>query len=245
MKNNVFISIASAIAIIATATVNCTGCSAQATATQTPTATQGTQTDQPTAHPALMDPSKATEQAPAKFRAKFNTTKGDITIEVTRVWAPNGADRFYNMCKIGYFQDIAIFRAVKGFMFQFGIHGDPAVSAKWAVAPIKDDPHMGVPNNPGTLSFAQTGRPNSRGVQMFVNLGPNTFLDKPQRGGGSPFVPFGKVVEGMDVVNKINTEYGENARDVQGNFQTQGNAYIKQKYPNIDFIKSVTIIEVK
>lgn len=231
-------SIATFGALVALAT----GCVAQGTATQTstlsPNANQGSQADQ--RHPALLDPSKATETAPPKFRAKFATTKGDFVIEVTRDWAPNGADRFYNMVRIGYFNDIAIFRAVDGFMFQFGIHGDPAVSNKWKNASIKDDPFNNISNLPGFVSFAQTGRPDSRSAQMFVNLGANDFLDQPQT--GSPFVPFGKVISGMDVVEKINTEYGENARDVQGNFMAKGNAYIKDKFPNIDFIKSVTVV---
>jgi len=193
----------------------------------------------------LLDPTKTNLTAPAKFRATFVTTKGNFTVEVTRAWAPNGADRFYNMAKIGYFQDVAIFRAIKDFMFQFGIHGDPAVSTKWANSRIQDDPHVGVPNNPGTLSFAQTGQANSRSVQMFVNLGSNTFLDKKQRGGGSPFVPFGKIVEGMDIVKSINTEYGENSREVQGEFMQKGNPYIKQKYKRLDYIKSVVVTEMK
>ena len=189
-----------------------------------------------------MDPTKANEDCPEKFQVVFTTTKGNITIEVTKKWAPNGAKRFYNLAKIGYYNDIAIFRAIDGFMFQFGIHGDPAVSAKWMNATITDDPRIGIPNVPGVLSFAQTGRPNSRSVQMFVNLGKNDFLDNPRQ--GSPFVPFGKIVAGSDVMKKINTEYGENAGGVQGNFQQKGNAYIKAQYPNIDYIRSAKIIKM-
>ena len=193
-------------------------------------------------NPALRDPSKATLTAPAKFRVLVATTKGDITIEVTRAWAPNGADRFYNMVKAGYLTDIAIFRAVKGFMFQFGIHGTPEIAQAWGNATIKDDPSVaGVSNLPGMLTFAQTGRPNSRSSQMFINLGNNNFLDNPRQ--GQPFVPFGQVVKGLDVVKAINTEYGENSPEVQGNFRQKGNTYIIDKYPNIDFIKSVKIVE--
>lgn len=188
-------------------------------------------------HPALKDPSLATEKAPEKFRVKFSTTKGDYTVEVNRAWSPNGADRFYNLVKIGYFQDVAIFRAIKGFMYQFGIHGDPAISAVWGEANISDDPNAGISNAPGTLCFAKTGRPNSRSTQMFVNLGNNANLD------AQGFTPFGSVVEGMDVVRKINTEYGENRPNVQGDFKDQGNAYIMKQFPNIDLIKSVTLIE--
>jgi peptidyl-prolyl cis-trans isomerase A (cyclophilin A) len=190
-------------------------------------------------HPALKNPALATEQAPEKFRVKFSTTKGDYVVEVTRAWSPNGADRFYNLVKIGYFNDVAIFRAVKGFMYQFGIHGDPAVSAQWSEANIDDDRMSGVGNTPGRLCFAKTGAPNSRSTQMFVNLGDNRFLDS------QGFTPFGEVIQGMEVVNKINTEYGENRPqdNVQGNFKKGGNAYLMKKFPNVDLIRSATLIE--
>lgn len=187
-------------------------------------------------HPALLDPSKANERAPDEFKVKFETTKGDFVLQVVRDAAPNGVDRFYNLVKIGYFQDIVIFRAVKGFMFQFGIHGDPAVSAQWSDANIKDDPNAGVSNTPGTICFAKTGAPNSRSAQMFVSLGNNSFLDN------QGFTPFGKVVEGLDVVAKINTEYGENKGDVQGKFKQQGNDYILKAFPNLDIIKAAEVV---
>lgn len=187
----------------------------------------------------LPSPDEAKEQAPEKFRVKFETTKGDFVVEVNRAWSPNGADRFYNLVKIGYFKDIAVFRAIKGFMFQFGIHGDPEVSKVWSEAKIKDDPNAGQTNDFGTITFAKTGQPNSRSVQFFINLGANGRLD------ASGFTPFGKVVEGADVLKLINTEYGENSPEVQGRFQAEGNAFIQKKYPNIDMIKSVTLIEEK
>ena len=188
-------------------------------------------------HPALKDHTLATDKAPEQFKVKFTTTKGDFVIQVNRAWSPNGADRFYNLVKIGYFQDIAIFRAIKGFMFQFGIHGDPKVSKVWSKAEIPDDPNAGITNAPGTICFAKTGAPDSRSTQMFVNLGNNGPLDK------QGFTPFGNVVEGMDVVKKINTEYGENRGNVQGEFKRLGNEFILRKYPNIDLIKSVTLLE--
>jgi peptidyl-prolyl cis-trans isomerase A (cyclophilin A) len=187
----------------------------------------------------LPGPDEAKEQAPEKFRVKFETTKGDFVVEVNRAWSPNGADRFYNLAKIGYFKDIAVFRAIKGFMFQFGIHGDPEVSKVWSEAKIKDDPNAGQTNDFGTITFAKTGQPNSRSVQFFINLGVNSRLD------ASGFTPFGKVVEGADVLKQINTEYGENSPEVQGRFQAEGNAFIQKKYPNIDMIKSVTLVEEK
>ena len=191
-------------------------------------------------HPAMLDPSQATEEAPAVFRAKFATTKGDFIVEAHRDWSPNGVDRFYNLIKIGYFKDIVIFRAIPKFMWQFGIHGDPNVNEKWAESKIKDDPSKpSISNTEGYLTFAKTGAPNSRSVQFFVNLGSNGFLDK------QGFTPFAKVINGMDVVRKVNTEYGENSPEVQRSFQQLGNDYILKKYPNLDKIASVTLISAE
>ena len=188
--------------------------------------------------PALLKPSEATETAPDKYQVKVSTTKGDFVIDVTRDWSPNGADRFYNLVKIGFFKDIAIFRAIDGFMFQFGIHGNPRVSSLWSSATIKDDPpKKEVSNTVGTVSFAKTGAPNSRSSQIFINLGDNASLD------GQGFTPFAIVTDGLGVINEINTEYGENASEVQPFMSAQGNKYIKRKFPNADYIKSMTLIE--
>ena len=211
------------------------------TASQGSGATQVKATEVAAVNP-LMDPSRANVVAPDKFRAKFNTTRGVFVVEVTRAWAPNGADRFYNMCRSGYFNDIAIFRSIRGFMFQFGIHGDPVVSQKWLAANIKDDKPINISNERGTLSFAQTGRPNSRSVQMFVNTANNDFLDKAAAGENAPppYLPFGKIVSGISVIDKIYITK-ENEKDVQGKFRQGGNEYIKAKYPHADYIRSVEI----
>ena len=193
------------------------------------------------AHPGLRDPSKAKFETPENFQAKFETTKGDFVIEVTREWAPNGADRFYSMVQVGYFKNTAIFRAIDNFMFQFGIHGIPEVAKAWQNTPIKDDKPAGKSNVPGTISFAQTGAPNSRSSQMFINLGDNGALDR-GRNGGAGFYPFGQVIKGKEVINKINVEYDENRGNVQGEFVNKGNAYIQNKFPRIDYIKRVTIV---
>ena len=184
-------------------------------------------------------PPEVLRQAPEQFQVRFRTTKGDFVAEVNRAWSPNGVDRFYNMVDVGYFNDIAIFRAVPNFMFQFGLHGNPAVNKDWAESNIDDDPVVGVSNLPGTLCFAKTGMPNSRSVQMFVNLGQNVPLD------GQGFTPFGKVIQGMDVVKAINTEYGENpaSEDVQGRLKREGNEYVLKRFPRIDLIRSVELIQ--
>jgi peptidyl-prolyl cis-trans isomerase A (cyclophilin A) len=194
-----------------------------------------------TASPGFTDPAKLTEKAPETFKAQFDTTKGKFTIEVTRSLSPNGADRFYNLVRSGYFKDIAFFRVIPGFMCQFGIHGDPNVSAKWRAAAIADDPVKGS-NTRGTITFATAG-PNTRTTQLFINFADNSNLD------GMGFSPFGKVTEGMDVVDKINGEYGEGAPrgrgPDQGRVQGEGNTYLKKDFPNLDYIKSATILSVE
>jgi peptidyl-prolyl cis-trans isomerase A (cyclophilin A) len=191
-----------------------------------------------TASPGFTDPAKLTEKAPETFKAQFDTTRGKFTIEVTRSLSPNGADRFYNLVRSGYFKDIAFFRVIPGFMCQFGIHGDPNVSAKWRAAAIADDPVKGS-NTRGTITFATAG-PNTRTTQLFINFADNRNLDD------MGFSPFGKVTEGMDVVDKINSEYGEGAPrgrgPDQGRVQGEGNTYLKKDFPNLDYIKSATIV---
>jgi peptidyl-prolyl cis-trans isomerase A (cyclophilin A) len=191
--------------------------------------------------PSFSDPSKLTAKAPDDFKVVFDTTKGKFTIDVTRSLAPNGADRFYNLVQSGYFKDIAFFRVIPGFMCQFGIHGDPDVSAKWRDANITDDPVKGS-NTRGTITFATAG-PNTRTTQLFINFGDNVGLDS------QGFAPFGKVVEGMSVVDKINGEYGEGAPNGSGpdqqRVQMEGNAYLKKDFPDLDYIKSATVMADK
>lgn len=186
----------------------------------------------------LTAPTKLSAKAPESFKVKFDTTKGNFTVEVTRSLAPNGADRFYNLVQSGYFKDVAFFRVISGFMCQFGIHGDPKVSAAWRSAQISDDP-VKASNTRGAITFATAG-PNTRTTQLFINFGDNVNLD------GMGFSPFGKVTAGMDVVDKINSEYGEGAPrgrgPAQGAVQTEGNAYLKKGFPNLDYIKSATLL---
>ena len=186
------------------------------------------------------DPAKLTEKAPEKFKAKFETTKGTFVITVQRSLSPNGADRFYNLVKSGYFKDVTFFRVITGVMAQFGINGDPKISAKWRNANIQDDPVKGS-NIRGSVCFAKSGAPNSRSTHFFVSYGNNSRLD------GDGFSPFGLVTEGMDVVDKLNGEYGEGAPGGSGpdqqRVQMEGNAYLKKEFPNLDTIKSASIVE--
>ena len=188
--------------------------------------------------PDFTNPAKLTEKAPESFKARFDTTKGAFTIEVTRSLSPNGADRFYNLVRSGYFKDVEFFRVIHGFMCQFGIHGDPKVANAWREASVPDDA-VKASNLRGAISFATAG-PNTRTTQLFINYVNNVNLD------GMGFSPFGKVIEGMDVVDKINGEYGEGppggSGPNQGRIQAEGNAYLKKEFPNLDSIKSATIV---
>jgi peptidyl-prolyl cis-trans isomerase A (cyclophilin A) len=179
----------------------------------------------------LRTPTALTEQAPATYKAKFDTSKGAFVVEVHRDWAPKGADRFYNLVKNGFFDDGRFFRVVPDFMVQFGIHGDPAIQKNWANANIQDDP-KGQSNKKGFVTFATRG-PNTRTTQVFVNFKDNSFLD------AQGFTPFGQVVSGMEIVEKINSQYGEKPN--QGMIQSEGNAYLNKDFPKLDFVKKATI----
>jgi peptidyl-prolyl cis-trans isomerase A (cyclophilin A) len=193
------------------------------------------------ANPALLDPSLATERAPDAFRVKLETTKGDVTILVNRSWAPNGADRFYNLVKIGYFDDVAFYRAIRGFMVQCGFNGDPKVTAAWNAARIADDSIV-QSNTRGMVTFAQPSMPNARTTQFFINTTDNDYLK--QHGA---FAPFGKVITGMDVVDDLYTGYGEGAPRGNGPSQPrvarEGNEYLKKLFPKLDYIVRATIVE--
>lgn len=191
---------------------------------------------------ALMHPEKAVEKAPEKFQVNVETTKGPFTVEVVREWAPKGADRFYNLIRLGYYDDVAFFRVLDGFVAQFGIHGDPKVSAVWRSSNFEDDPVGKQSNARGTLTFATAG-PNTRTTQLFINFRDNSQLDS------MGFTPFGRVVKGMEVVDSLYKGYGEGAPrgagPDQGMIQTRGNAYLKESFPKLDFIKSARVAESK
>jgi len=176
--------------------------------------------------------------APEEFKVEFDTTAGKITIDIHKKWAPIGAQRFYDLVESGYFTDIAFFRVVSGFMVQFGIHGDPKVSAQWREKRIKDDPPT-QSNTRGRVTFATAG-PNTRTTQLFINFGDNSFLDS------QGFAPIGEVKD-MSAVDKIYSGYGEGAPSGkgpgQGQIQMQGNSYLKASFPKMDYIKSARIVK--
>ena len=185
----------------------------------------------------LLTPAALTAKAPALFKAKLDTTKGVIVIEVHRDWSPLGADRFYNLVSNGFFDGVRFFRVIPNFMAQFGINGNPAVNAAWDKVDLKDDPGGKQSNTRGTISYGNTGQPNSRGTQVFINYKDNLFLDA-QR-----FTPFGTVVEGMDAADKLNAEYGSNPQNQQGKIVTEGNKFLIANFPKLDYIKTATVVK--
>jgi peptidyl-prolyl cis-trans isomerase A (cyclophilin A) len=180
----------------------------------------------------LRNPAALTEQAPANYKAKFDTSAGVFVVQVHRDWAPLGADRFYNMVKNGFFDDVRFFRVLPDFMVQFGFNGDPAVTAAWDRAKLKDDP-VKQSNKRGYMTFANTGGPDTRGTNVFISYKDNAFLDS------QFFAPFGEVVQGMNVVEKINPQYKEQPN--QNSIRAQGNAYLAKTFPKMDYIKKATI----
>ena len=174
------------------------------------------------------------EKAPDVFKVKFECSNGDIVVEVHKDWAPIGAEHFYELAKMGFYDGVRFFRVVPGFMVQFGISGDPEMTRKVGSKNIKDDP-VKQSNMPGMMTYAKTAAPNSRSTQLFINTGNNQFLD------GQGFAPFARVIEGLDVVKNINAEYREKPNQMM--IRTQGNEYLKKNFPNLDYIKKVTFVK--
>lgn len=188
---------------------------------------------------ALLHPATLKAKAPDVYEVKFTTTKGDFVVQVTRAWAPLGADRFYNLVKHGFFTNASFFRVVPGFVVQFGISADPKISAAWDSAMFKDDP-VKQSNKAGYLTFA-TGGPNTRTTQIFINLRDNgPSLD------GMGFAPFGQVTSGMDVVQRLYSGYGD-LPEMGGRGPSEtaiskgGKAYLDKNFPMLDSIVSATV----
>ncbi|MBI3854174.1 MAG: peptidylprolyl isomerase [Planctomycetes bacterium] len=188
----------------------------------------------------LLDPSlpEWNQTAPAQYKAKFTTSKGDFTVSVTREWAPRGADRFYNLVKGGFYDDVRFFRVISNFMAQFGMNGEPQVTAAWKNAKFQDDP-VTQSNGRGMITFATSGA-NSRTTQVFINFKDNANLD------GMGFAPFGKITEGMEVVDSLYKEYGEGAPrgrgPSQGQITAEGNDYLNREFKELDYVKKATIV---
>jgi peptidyl-prolyl cis-trans isomerase A (cyclophilin A) len=184
------------------------------------------------AEPASRASADTATQAPDSFRVAFETTRGNFVIDVKRAWSPRGVDRFHQLVSSGYFTDVAFFRVLPGFVAQFGMHGDPDVNRRWSDRRIPDD-RVVESNKRGTIVFATAG-PNTRGNQFFINFADNTQLD------GQGFSPFGRVVEGMGVVDSIYSGYGEEPD--QSRVAEEGNKYLKRYFPRLDYIKSARVV---
>ena len=176
---------------------------------------------------------------PEVYRVKFETSKGDFVVEVTRGWAPRGADRFHELLRMRYYDESRFFRVLPGFIAQFGIHKDFDVHAKWRELVIADDPPK-EKNLRGTLAFAQSG-PNTRATEVFINLKDNPELDEDR------FTPFGKVVQGMEVADMLYSGYGELGPKGKGpdagRVENETNEYVVPRFPKLDYIKRARFVE--
>ena len=211
--------------------------SAQAPANpKTATSSAGKSAAAPTYDRTLLRPSMLKEKAPETFQVKFETARGDFVMTVTRAWAPIGADRFYNLVKHHFYDNMVVFRAVTGFVVQFGISSYPAVSAAWSNANIKDDP-VTQSNKRGFVTYAKTSQPDSRSTQIFISFKDNSFLDS------QGFAPFGVVdAAGMKVVEMLYDQYGDQPTGEQDKIEKAGKAYLDSKYPKLDVIKHATLV---
>ena len=200
----------------------------------------GVQAEQAAVRKSLMNPAAFTETAPDTYDVRFDTSIGEFVIKVTRAWAPNGADRFYNLVKNGFYDEARFFRAVPNFMVQFGLNANPTVSKIWQAARIPPD-KVTQSNKKGFITFAMGGTPDTRTTQVFINFRNNSNLD------GLGFAPFGEVASGIEVVDKIYTGYGEAAPKGSGPPQArvagEGNAYLTKSFPKMDYIKKATIVQ--
>ena len=184
---------------------------------------------------ALLKPAHLKEKAPDTFQVKFETTRGDFTMDVTRAWAPNGADRFYNLVRNHFYDNMVIFRVVPNFVVQFGISSYPPVNAAWRGDTITDDP-VKQSNKRGYVTFAMAG-PNTRTTQLFISFKDNSFLDSK---GFTPFATVNK--EGMKVVDKLYDGYADAPTNEQEAMQREGKPYLDKHYPKLDVIKHATIV---
>lgn len=178
------------------------------------------------------------EQAPEVFQVNLDTSKGPVTIEVHRDWAPVGADHFYSLVKTGFYNDARFFRVVRNFVVQFGVSGDPQTNRLWSSVSLPDDP-VKQHNTRSTITYATRG-PNTRTTQVFINLKDNReSLDR------TGFAPFGKVTAGMEAVDNFYNSYGDMPPRGQGpdpsQIQLQGNAYLESRFPRLDYIRKATI----
>jgi peptidyl-prolyl cis-trans isomerase A (cyclophilin A) len=191
-----------------------------------------------TPKPSLKEPTTLSEKAPDVYRAQLATSQGAIVFEVHRDWAPNAADRFYNLVKNGFYDNTRFFRVLSGFMAQFGLNGNPDIQRPWSLMGLLDEPPK-QSNTQGFVSFARESAPNTRFTMVFINFKDNSYLD------AEGFPPFGQVVVGMDVAEKLYSGYGRTNVPDQRRILSEGNAYLAAEYPKLDYIKRASIVPAK
>jgi len=180
-------------------------------------------------------------KAPDTFKAEFVTTKGNFTVEVYRNWSPLGADRFYQLIKTGYYNNTIVFRVVKDYLVQFGVSEDRPKNIFWQGKNLKDEPVVGS-NTDSTICFSR-GAPNTRKTSVFINLRNNLTYDTLNAAGVKGFVPFAKVISGMDIVRLFFSDYGNETMKFADSVYFKGNAYLKKKFPELDMIKEAKILK--
>jgi peptidyl-prolyl cis-trans isomerase A (cyclophilin A) len=200
------------------------------------TACRGESTPKASDSTAAAVPAPATESAPGVFRVRFETSRGPFVIEAHRDWAPLGVDRFYQLVKSGFYDNARFFRVLPGFVAQFGISGDPAITKHWEPLKLMDDP-VKESNKRGFITYAKCGAPNCRSTQLFINLADNVNLD------ADGFAPIGFVTEGMAVIDGLFAGYGESASDNQARINAEGNAYLEREFPKLDFVRTARVDE--
>lgn len=189
--------------------------------------------------PRLLDPDSATKEAQDVFWVEFRTTAGPFVVRFERRLSPEGVDRIYNLVDMGFYDGVAFFRVIEGFMVQFGIHGDPLVSEAWTTSTLPDEPVVGS-NRRGTVSYAKSASPDSRTVQLFINYADNSRLDS------LGFNPIGEVVRCMSNVEAIYSKYGEAKPHGKGPPQDlihqKGNEFLREEFPKLDYIIEVEFL---
>ncbi|MBS3806724.1 MAG: peptidylprolyl isomerase [Bacteroidales bacterium] len=186
------------------------------------------------------DSSVLSLQATDAFQVEFQTTAGSFTIEAYRNWSPEGADRLYQLVRTDFFTDVAIFRVQPEYVVQFGISDNPQVNGFWEEHPLPDEP-VKQSNLKGTVAYAREGA-DSRTTQLFINYQDNFKLDTINFNGLRGFPPIGRVVDGMEVVESFYSDYGFEPAEKQDSIYQLGNAYLRKKYPGLDYIRKAKIV---
>ena len=183
----------------------------------------------------LTKPEKILKKSPVRFKAEFKTSNGNFHVEVVRAWAPKAADRFYTLVSHGFFNNLFFFRIIPNRLVQFGIHNQPEISSQWQKATFENEESVQLKNQRGTIAFAFNEQPASRSTQIFINISDNSDLDV------TGFVPFARVVSGMNVLDSVYSGYGEIPD--QKRIFLEGKQYLENHFPLLDYIDTSHLLE--